>query len=93
MSRKEKKEKADKKRLEIAKSLLAYMKEVAKTISDEKLKTDPHNRWKYILERGDRWVNDHMKLYPQEAHMYKSAAIMANNWIVEVLKDKGNKNE
>ena len=92
MTRKEKKEKADKKRLEIAQSLLRYMKIVAGEISDEKMKTDPHHRWAHILTKGDEWVSSRMRIYPQEAHMYRSAAIMAKNWILEVLK-KGSKND
>ena len=92
MNRKEKREKADKRRLEIAKSLQRYMKKVAESISDEAIKADPHRRWEHILRAGDRWVQDRMKLLPQEAHMYRSAAIMVNNWLLEILKTVDEKN-
>lgn len=86
MSRKEKKKEADKKRLEIASQIFECLKEAAKTIPKE-LKDDAHGRWSYILKRGDEWVISRMKLYPQEAHMYKSAAIICvKNVIQEVLK-------
>jgi len=88
MNRKERKEKADKKRLEITQSLIAYIKSITKTISDEDIKADPHKRWQYILRKGDEWVQQHMKLFPQEAHMYRSAAIKTKNILLEVLNKK-----
>ena len=86
MSRKEKKEKADKRRLEIASSLREYMQEVAKGITDEAMKADVHRQWAYILTEGEQWMQRRIKLFPQEAHMYKSAAIIVKNSILEVLK-------
>jgi len=91
MDRKERKEKADKRRLEIARSLQKYMKEVAESISDESIKADPHRRWAYILKKGDEWVGSRIKLFPQEAHMYRSAAIMVKDGILEVLKELSKK--
>jgi len=86
MTRKERKEKADKRRLEISQSLLSYMEMTAKGFSNEDIK------WQHVMKAGDVWVQQHVKLYPQEAHMYKAAAVMVKNWILEVSK-KGNKNE
>ena len=87
MSRKERKEKADKKRFEIAGFLRKYMKEVADDISDEEIKADPHRKWVHILTEGDFWVQKRMKLFPQEAHMYRSAAYIVKNAILKALKD------
>ena len=87
MSRKERKEKDNKKQFEIADSLRKYMKEVADDISDEEIKADPHRRWVHILTEGNLWVQKKMKLFPQEAHMYRSAAYIVKNAILEALKD------
>ena len=87
MSRKERKEKADKKRLEIAWFLRNYMKEVAEGISDEEIELDLHRKWVHILTQGDLWVQKKMKLFPQEAHMYRSAAYIVKNAILKALKD------
>lgn len=84
MSRKERKERADRRRLEIAGSLRRYMKEVAEDISDVAMEADI--RWVHILTKGDLWVQEKMKQFPQEAHMYRSAAFIVKSAILEELK-------
>jgi len=87
MNRKEKREKANKRRLEIVKQIHTHLKEIAETIPKE-IKTDPYSRWGYILKKGDEWVIGRMRMCPQEAHMYKSAAIIVKNTIQKVLKNE-----
>jgi aminopeptidase C len=84
MTRKEKKEKADKKRLEITNNLHQYLTTMYGTALGE-----PPEKWNIALKKADEWVSSRIRLFPQDAHMYRSAAVILKNIIKEAFKKGG----
>ena len=79
--RSERKNKADKRRTEIAEELRQYMAEVAGTTEDK-------YSWSTVLREAEEWLRRRRKMFPQEAHMYLSGARQLQRELVKILKEK-----
>ena len=81
--RSERKEKADKRREEIAEELRQFLAKVLDTT-----KGGAGYRWEEAIKEGEIWIIRKTKQYPHEAHMYRMAARMLQDRIIKAMKWK-----